>query len=475
MASIWQFVDSIGAAPTVRLDLNAFAAGGIYLAETPTISPPELRRVEIASMLADGEQIPASAFDNRVITMQLNVAGASADAVATMLQTLARELARLPGNILRVMVGTTPMFFQTFPAPDAAFALRLADLRRTVVTVQIPCKPFGLGLKETLSQVTVTNNPAAGTNGQFFDIASPKGDVETPLTMTIGTTLGVTGRLRSAFAVRRRGTVASAPLVLQAEAMSQGTDTSIQANNASFSGAGSNYSRCTFATNTSGQQRIFTATTWPTAGVDIRGTYRVFVRGRKNTGADVIDVALQWGDTNAVTVGPLVRWPTTNTSLQYVELGRIQIPNGYDPIYDGETGVEITPMGSYISLYVRRPSGSGSFDMDLLLFLPADDAMEFVKWPAVQASGTDVFVTTGGRRPAAYCLSSGGQLRSTEPIEIAGQGMMITPGITNRIYFVRDVGSGVAAAGTSDSLTATHTVIPSYHPRYLFPFKPVGT
>lgn len=469
MASTWQFVDAISSTPTVRLDLNAFASGGIYLSESPTVSPPELRRVEVASMMADGEQIPASAFDNRVITMQLNVAAATADTVATMLQTLARELARLPGNILRVMVGTTPMFFRTFPAPDAAFALRLTDLRRTSVTLQIPCEPFGIGLKETLSQVTVTNNPAAGTNGQFFDIAAPKGDVETPLTLTLGGTLGgTTGRLRSLFAVRRRGTVANAPLVLQAEAMSQGTDTTTQANSASFSGSGNNYSRCTFATNTSGQQRIFTATTWPTPGVDIRGTYRMFVRGRKNTAGDLVDVQLQWGDVNSITSGPLVRW-AMNTSIQYVDLGIMQIPNGFDPVDDG-TGVQLVPMGSYVSLFVRRAAGSGTFDMDFLLAVPADDRMQFVRWPTVQASGSDVFVTNGGSRPAAYCLDSTSRLRSTEPIEIAGQGLMITPGITNRVYFARDVGPAIG-----DSITATNTVIPSYFPRYLFPFKPVST
>lgn len=464
------FVDSIAAVPTVRLAFDNGPRGPWNLRDGSRFDPPQLRRNVPTSMLADGGTPTSAAYDNRTIQLRLQLLNVTADQAATQLQLLMREIDRT-SNLLMYRPGTSaPVFFRTFRSgPDA---VEWNPLNREV-TVTLLAEPFAYGLKEVLSLVTVTNNPAAGTNGQFFDITSPKGDVETPLTLTIGNGLGATGRLRSAFGVRRRGTPANYPLVLQAEAMTQGTDTTTQVNSASFSGSGNNWSRCTFATLTSGQRRIYTSTTFPTASVDARGQYRVFIRGRKTTASDSIDVRLQWGDVNAVVKGPLTAWPG-NTNIQYIDLGIMQIPVGFDPVYDGQSGVEIPAEGTYVDLYVRRNSGSGNFDMDLLLFLPADDCLEFVKWPTVQPVSTDTYVLAGGARPAAYCLTNTGNVRATELIEIAGRGLMITPGRTNRVFFARDVGTGTGASGTGDSLTATNTVIPSYYPRYLA-VKPVTT
>jgi hypothetical protein len=259
--------------------------------------------------------------------------------------------------------------------------------------------------------------------------------------------------------------------------MTQGTDTSTQAFSALFSGgsgAANNWSRCTFATATSGQRRLYTSTTFPTPSLDARGLYRVFARVRKTVAADTITVRLQYGDVNAVKLGPLKVLPL-NTGIQYVDLGNMQIPVGYDPITD-RSGAEIIPIGPYIDFYARRDAGSGNLDVDHLLFLPADDRLEFIKWPTVQASATDTWMAFGGAEPAAYCLDSTGRIRSTETIEIAGgPGLMVNPGQTNRVFFARDVGTGTAAAGGGDTITSTTVVTASYHPRYLYPLKPVST
>lgn len=481
--STWQFVDSISGSATVRLDLNS-AAGGLMLAGEPDLSPPNMRRVVSSSMLIAGDRIPASAFGNRTIKMTLQLLNqTSADTAATKLQALARELTRPPlrpgdsSNVLRVMVGTTPMFFRTFPSPDLAYQLMLLNPSMGRATIEIPCEPFGYGVKETQGPFTVNNDPAAGSNGMFFDLTAPKGDVETPLDLQFanGSGFGAAGRLYSALAIRRRGTPSATPLVLQAESMTQGTDTTVQANSALFSGAGSNWSRCTFTTATSGQRRLYTATTFPTSpSLDARGLYRVFARVRKTVAGDTITVRLQYGDTNAVKLGPL-KVLALNTGIQYVDLGNVQIPVGYDPITD-RAGAEITPMGPYIDFYARRDAGSGSLDIDHLLFIPNDDRLEFIKWPTVQASATDTWMALGGAEPAAYCLDTSGRIRSTETIEIAGgPGLMISPGITNRVFFARDVGAGTAAAAGGDVITATTVVTASYHPRYLYPLKPVST
>jgi hypothetical protein len=471
------FVDSIAASPAMRLDMSGGTRGPFNMRDGTRFDPPPLKRSLPSTLLADGGTPTSSAYDNRVCLLKLGIMDAgkfrAADPAATAIQLLMRELDR-PSNFLRYQAGTSaPVFFRTYRSgPDTVDF----DPITREVTVSLLAEPFAYGLKESLSPVTVTANPAAGANGMFFDVTSPKGDVETLLNIAItnGTVgLGATGRVRSGLAVRRRGTVANTPLFLQAEAMTQGTDTTTQANSASFSGSGNNYSRCTFGTP-SGQQRL-SANPWPSGSSgDYRGTYRVFLRCRQNTGTDSIDVQLQYGTSAAIISNDIVRVPG-DTNIKYLDLGLIQFPSGYDPVTDSLSGVELAVQGTFLAIYVRRNSGTGTFDMDLLLFMPADDRSEYIKWPEVQAFSTDIFVAEGGPRPAAYCLDTTGYIRTTQTIEISGGGMMITPGRTNRVFFARDLGTGTAATGSGDSITATSVLTASYYPRYLGGFRPAAS
>jgi hypothetical protein len=138
-------------------------------------------------------------------------------------------------------------------------------------------------------------------------------------------------------------------------------------------------------------------------------------------------VQLQWGTSSPVISNDIVTLPA-DANLKYIDLGLVQFPGGYDPVTDGPSGVELPATGTFLALYARRNSGSGSLDMDVFLFVPADDRFEIIKWPTLQAFTTDIFVAEGGPRPAAYCLDTTGFIRTTETIEISGGGMMITPG-----------------------------------------------
>lgn len=481
------FVDSIGTNPTVRLDLSGGTRGPFNFRDGSRMDPPPLRRSIPASLLADGGTPTSAAYDNRNVVLQLqpmvNGKFMAPDAAAAQMQLLFRELDR-PFNFLRYQAGTAaPVFFRTYRSgPDAVDF----DPIQKQLTVTLLAEPFALGLKEVISGVTVTNNPAAGANGMFADITASqaKGDVETPLSVTFtnGTAgLGATGRLRSALSMRRRGTPSATPFFLQAEAMTMSiADTTVQANSAAMSGAGSNFVRTTFATSAIMANRLQTTTRFPTsASVDARGTYRVFARVRQNTAADVIDMRLLYGSSTIQITGDTVRLPVDTgpsaPTIKYVDLGLMQIPIGYDPVYDGASGVELSAEGNFLFVQAQRVSGAGSLDIDVLLFVPADDRLELIKWPEVQNFSTDSFVAEGGARPAAYCLNTSGQVSSTELIEIAGGGMMITPGRVNRLFFVRDVGTGTAQTGAGDSVTATNVLTLSYFPRYLGGFRPVTT
>lgn len=476
---ICQFVDSIASNPTVRLDLNSYtvtgggtARNGIAVVGEPSMTPPPVRRVTISSMMADGELIPAWAFGNRTIHLPVLIAQDTFAAAGDIIQDLVMELVR-DTNFLKVDMGNGAVFFRTFAAPDVAWQLRWRMPKDGIITLDVPCEPFGYGLEQSLGAITVNNDPAAGSNGCFFDATGIKGDVETPLNLTVGNTVVANGRRRSGIAVRRRGTPSSAPRFVQAEAMTQGTDTSTQANSATFSGAGNNYSRTTFSTATAMSQRL--STTFPAAAsVDNRGVYRVFARVRNNSATQVVASRLRWGTSVSTVTNDTVSWGASGTMAvvpMYLDHGLVQIPQGYDPVTRGVSGVQIATEGIFLALDIQRVSGTAStVDIDFLMFLPADDRLCFTKWPD-GVTVTD-FIYEGGPRPAAYARNASAQITMTAPVEISGGGIMVTPGVTNRVFFYRDVGTGTATTGNSgDAITGTTSITPFYFPRYLFPLR----
>lgn len=474
----WQlaFVDSVAASPTIRLSVHSGPAGPWTLREGSRFDPPPLRRATPQSLLTDGAVPTSAAYDNRVISLrlQLHTRGTQmvADPAATQLQLLMRELDR-PTNLLMLKAGTSaPVFFRTFRSgPDAIDW----DPVNREASMSILAEPFALGLEETLSGVVVTNDPAAGSNGLFLDITSPKGDVETPLFLTVSNGVVGTGRRRSAISLRRRGTPSATPLFLQAESMTLASNVTLPGTDATMSGGGSSYARISYSGSTALIQRLSTATRFPSsASTDARGIYRVFARIRQNTGADVHTMRLRWGGadvqiTNTTVAVPVDTGPSAPT-IKMIDLGIVQIPAGADPVERGLSGVELVTEGVFLAVDAGRTSGSGTLDVDYLLLLPVDDRTMYVDWPA-SATVTD-FVVHGGAQPEVYARNASAQITSTQAITIAGTGLMITPNVTNRVFFHRDVGTGTSVAGTGDSVSATTTLTPSYYPRYLGGFRP---
>ena len=150
-----QFVDSISATPTVRLDVNA-SPWSVRRQETQ-LPPPPLRRAVVSSLLQDGERIPAAAYGNRVITLRLGLDETiTDDAAAGYIQTLTRELDRA-SNLLKWQPGTSnPVFFKTLRADYDALVW---DPVQKVATVSLPAEPFAYGLKEVLPTAVVSNDP----------------------------------------------------------------------------------------------------------------------------------------------------------------------------------------------------------------------------------------------------------------------------------------------------------------------------
>lgn len=368
---------------------------------------------------------------------------------------------------------TTANTYQSYDGTVTAPADGFARLAPTMTGTPVPASDVLL-FDEARIRVP------GSSGGMYLDIAAPKGDVETPLYLTLAGTLGTGGAGQGSrqlgVSVRRRGTPSALPIVLQAESMTQGTDTSVQANSLLMSGSGSNFSRCTFVT---GAMSTRLSGTWPpTASTDARGTYRVFVRLRQNTSADVFDVRLQFGSSTTVVTNADVRLPPDTglgaPTIKYVDLGLMQVPVGYDPVTDGMSGVELAAQGLFVSVGARRVTGSGSVDFDCVLFVPTDDrGLLLIGLPEVQATPSDTYVVEGGPRAAMYVQNVSGALVSGPQPVISGVGQMITPGRTNRVYVFRDLGTNAAQIGSGDDITGSMTVTPSYWPRYLSPVRPV--
>lgn len=442
MALTCKFVDTIVASPTTRLDLTASPYSVLV---KPDFTPPNLRRSVVSSILRDGDEIPASAYENRVLTIRLFIDATSADTLATALRDLHRELDR-PRNVLQYANDqTNPVFFRTFRSPDYKLELDDADSSRVFVTLSIIAEPFAYGLKETpTSAVTVNNDPAAATNPMYVDVTGVLGDVATPAQVTVTGTGGQTQLL----AVRRHGTPSNATWFRQAEALaSLGADTSLPGADAAMSGAGSNYVRTTFATTTTMAQRM--SGVFPTGAsplpVDQRGTYRLLGRFRKSVAGDTIKVQIrsQLPDiTFDTTTLPLVAGPFI------VDLGLLSLPLGSDAIYDGFTGSEVTFPAPTLDIYAERTAGSGNLDTDWLLLVPADEELVI----ATGVPGTLIYdgPMDSLRTNVAFTLQG-----------TAGTIPKLSPNQTNRLFVVGKVSQ-------SESTSDTVTVTVSYWPRYLY-------
>jgi hypothetical protein len=461
MASVVQFVDSVAASPTVRLDLNSASSNLMVSAGGIDLSPPPFREAVASTLLQDGDQVAAGAFGNRVVKLPISLVYAtSTDAGATVIQNLGRELNR-PRNILKVQLhgATSPVFFRTFRAPSFVLSmLGLLLTANTEITLEIPAEPFGYGLLETpVSGVTVNADPAAGSNGGFVDVAGVKGDVESPAIIR-WPSAAIADDRQAVFAVRRRGTPASAPFLFQAEAMTQGTNTTTQANDANFSGSGNNWSRCTFTTAT--MQTRLSLLDVGTAGVDLRGTYRVFLRYRR-TSADAMNMRLFWGgDWQTIGNDPVAAEGSTN-ALVMADLGLVSIPAGDDPV-TGTDGVELAVSDSFVlRLQAERLAGTGNMDFDFLLLVPADDRFAVVGWDDDSTSWTDHWILDANGTKASARDASGNVISGAAPF-ITGGLPMLSPNQTNRVVMLQSVRATDIAP-----LTTVSPVSVSYYPRYL--------
>ena len=456
--AVLRFVDSIQASPTVRLNLNDLSVWG--MSNETSFGTPEMKRSVTSSMMRDGDYVGASAYGNRVLNLVLHLFHAG-DNAATQLQLLQRELDR-PTNLLQYTPGgtTNTVFFRTFRTPPESVRW---DIGLKQVRVQVLAEPFALGLREDIGPITVNNNPAAGSNGLFADLTGIKGDVETPLMIEYAD--GGGGLARNGFSIGVRSGPSPYPnRFLQAESMNQNTDTSAVAD-AAFSGG--NKSRCTFTTQQVLTTRIsgkFPSATVP-SGAENWGVYRVFARVAQTVAGDVMQMDLFIGNasTSVVTI-------KSQTAAQLVDLGTVDSTFG-TPTAGGyaasEYRIEDQPsITGPLLVRAGRVSGSGSLDIDYVVFVPADECFGTWTYSSNVTSATHLSVVDAVSDSfyTATALSGAtpGRLSHGFPVAITGRLPRVMPG-NNRLVIVESSEFPGAANAITTSITATIR----YWPRYL--------
>ncbi len=464
MADSLDFVNSI-TDPTSVLNLNDGVTWK-FLRNGSSFDPPELRSANISTLLAHGERRAAEAFSNRTIVLHLQLKAAGSDQIAAATNALLRVLLFEGSRVLRWLPtgATKPVYYHVLRTAPQSITDVLNGHKDIVL--ELEADPFAYGAQVSLGTFTVNADPAAGTNGTFFDIpaASVPGDFETPLMLRFtASALAKSGRATTAVAIRAGGEPANAPMFLQAETMTLAANTATQTNSSAWSGSGANRVRASSLT-TSFVVRATSSAVYPaTPSVDIRGPYRVFLRGAQTVGSDGIRGRLEWSaDGNVWIPGREEIFPGGSTVSRWWDLGLVQFPIGYDMRYLGLSGASMPVAGLRFRLALARDSGgSGNFDFDVFRFMPADRASLYVQWPAATSSN---FFVVDSYYPAAFGTDSSGNVNTADLIGMSGGVPSIVPGVKNRVHILPDVGT-TSTAG--DTLPGTFDVEAFCWPRFI--------
>lgn len=467
MADLVQFVDSISSSPTVRLDVSDEAAG--WAVRRFMAPPPRLRRAMASNAMRDGINVSASSYDGRTLILDLECIKNDQDSAATELQKLARELDQ-PTNFIKYQPNglTKPVFFVTFRADVSDLLDMIAQKAFRQVTIEVPAEPFALGLQEPLGPFTVTNDPAAGSNGCYFDASGVLGDVPAPLVL-INTTRCVG---YAAVATRSRGNLANLVWFLQAESMTLGTDTTNPGGgpDAAMSGTGTNnFARTSFATTATSAVRVsqvISTTSYTSAQrSELVGTFRLMAVVRRSDATSDMTAS---AELEFVSTGPDVTIPKT-TSRQLIDLGvltfagaRVGYGSAVSPFYQ-----------SLLQVSAARSSGSGTLDWDLVLLVPADESLMLASMGGHDGSSDQLVDSVAERvyafRAAAGGAFGGGAEQFGRDAQVSGGFPSLVPGVTNRVFFIETEGAGaVMTKSETNSLTAY------YWPRYLY-VRPVAS
>lgn len=459
-ADVIQFVDSIAANPTVRLSLND---DDTFRCRAFLAPPPRLRRSMSQNAMTDGGYVSTSQYGTRTLVIELDLISDTQDDNAAALQRLSRELDRERSLIRYQPAGASaPVFFVLWRSDYASLIDIPAALAFRQVAIEIAAEPFALGLRETVSIGTITNDPAAATRGCYFEVSSIKGDVAAPLV------IHETSYTHSVLhlGVRQHGTPSDMTWFKQCESMTAGTLTALAGStDATLSGTGNNYMRTSFATP---GDAMATRVTWnlpadvtTTAKKQaLRGSYRVLVWAKQSVAGGTC--SLRWHGQATGIYGPTVAL-AVSSSRQLVDLGVISFGDTATVGHGATLGVDATNESIELQASVAGSSGSPTLDWDVVMLVPADEMLH-INANAVLSAPIDGYVIDSVNEsltPVVGDPYASGTTGWRPAASVTGGWPYVRPDQTNRFIFAFDEGL------TASSKTQSASFAASYWPRYL--------
>lgn len=452
-ADLIQFVDRIGEAPTVLLDVNDEAK---WACEIFTPAPSLLRRASAATMISDGEFDAATVRADRIVTLSLDLICASQDEKAVELQKLARLIDRDRGWLKYQPVGAeAPVFFLVKRGDVPLLLSQNVNAAVSRLELSLPAAPYAYGLRID-STASVRNNPAGTTDfpaPMAFTMTDVKGDAPAPLRISRA---GAANTPRAWALASRAGVPITEPLVRLArdfQIVSPATTTWSAATSsepdAVTGGTVQDYTR----SSGSIPLRVRTNSA-ATAGMP-RGEYRILAR---------------------IKVGRL----------------RVQDAQGAGEAYAGPSGSgteQFIRRLSWYDLGVRRlPASSSRVDplwedpsttADIGVTLEADPTFAAVSLDAVAfvPVGLDGDVSSSYFRADLYTGFAVDDLRGQVDVLASPEGGLpwVVPGQVNEIRFIGGFSPRSILADAVSSPTWTSTLGLSYYPRYLLDVRPVAS
>jgi hypothetical protein len=459
MPTIWRFVDQPTASPSVFLDMNDGAAWKTLGGDFFHLPSPPLRRSVATNALTDGGMLTSAAYDLRTIQFTLELTGATEAAREAQMDALVTQLAR-PNNLLMYQssLSTNPVFFRTLRSDDYDLNTQFIPGVAWRVDCTVMAEPFAIGTRRDLAQVTITNDPAAGTNPARWDMTGVVGDSPTPAFMRLqGLGAGGTAILSQ----RTVNNPTAVTVFAQAESATLGTDTSTSAA-ANTSGGSGTFT--TFASNSGLVTRITSAVPTASSAEAFRGRYRVFVRAHSADSTSVF--TLRYAQNPAAGQdsinGPQVTFTGDGTNWFLVDLGIAEFPAFATPTAIGYSGLAPALTAGTLALQAQRNSGTANLDLDYVYLMPADERMCLAR-----STGAVGYIVIDGPNDSTYGMASGsspfsGTLAARVVdnagglVSRMGSAPLLVPGVTNRWHLLVD----------KATVTTTKTVDVSYWPRW---------
>ena len=448
----WKFVDQPIASPTVLLDMNNGTTTRIQGLQMPA---PPLRRSVASNAMGDGGIVSSAAYDLRELKFTAFLNGPTLTDKVAQLDALKAQLAK-SSNLLMFMPpgGSTPVFFHTVRSDDYLPDYAGAARAEWYIQCSILAQPFAIGIRRDLAQVTVTNDPAAGTNPTRWDMTGIVGDSPTPAFVRLqGLGAGGTAILGQ----RTVNNPTAVTVFAQAEAATKSSDTTTWSNAVMSGGSGTASS---FTSSTLATRLTFTVPTASSAEA-LRGRYRVFLRVHTGgTSADYVVRYLQNQGGDGIN-GPQLSYHA-NTVWQFLDLGVLDFPAFPTPAGVGYSGLTPALATSQLAIQASRADGSDNLDVDYVYLMPADERICIVRqtsavgYIVIDGPNDATYGMAAGSSPFSGTLSSRVVDNAGGLVSRMGSAPVLVPGVTNRWYLLVD----------KADVTTTKTVDVSYWPRW---------